>query len=155
MSHDYSENILIRDSAGHVLRDELGWEVAMAYNSEKLGASGTFGRKSYREVVLWRYFKQAVMKLNPWLTEPVYQEAVKKLESHLASASSGTAFPSPSASPASPNRNAGSRSSTSATPKATTSSPSRSCRSTTNSACTANARISSASSTACPCSSSS
>ena len=43
MSHDYSENILIRDSAGHVLRDELGWEVAMAYNSEKLGANGTFG----------------------------------------------------------------------------------------------------------------
>ena len=87
MSHDYSENILIRDSAGNVLRDELGWEVAMAYNSEKLGANGTFGRKSYREVVLWRYFKQAVMKLNPWLTEPVYQEAVKKLEGHLASAS--------------------------------------------------------------------
>ena len=41
MSHDYSENILIRDSAGNVLRDELGWEVAMAYNSEKLGANGT------------------------------------------------------------------------------------------------------------------
>ena len=29
MSHDYSENILIWDSAGNVLRDELGWEVAM------------------------------------------------------------------------------------------------------------------------------
>lgn len=41
MSHDYSENILIRDSAGNVLRDELGWEVAMAYNSEKLSANGT------------------------------------------------------------------------------------------------------------------
>ena len=33
MSHDYSENIHIRD--------ELGWEVAMAYNSEKLGTNGT------------------------------------------------------------------------------------------------------------------
>ena len=32
MSHDYSENIHIRD--------ELGWEVAMAYNSEKQGANG-------------------------------------------------------------------------------------------------------------------
>ena len=41
MSHDYSENILIRDSAGNMLRGELGWEVAMAYNSEKLGANGT------------------------------------------------------------------------------------------------------------------
>ena len=32
MSHDYSENIHIRD--------ELGWEVAMAHNSEKQGANG-------------------------------------------------------------------------------------------------------------------
>ena len=41
MSYEYSENILIWDSAGNMLRGELGWEVAMAYNSEKLGANGT------------------------------------------------------------------------------------------------------------------
>ena len=87
MSHDYSENVLIQNSAGNLLRDELGWDVAFAYNTEKLGAGGTFGRRSYREIVLWRYFRQAVMKLNPWLTEPLYLEAVKKLEQHLASAS--------------------------------------------------------------------
>ena len=40
MSYDYSENILIRDSVGNVLRDELGWDVVVAYNSEKLGANG-------------------------------------------------------------------------------------------------------------------
>ena len=40
MSHDYSENIFIRDSAGNVLRDELERKVAMAYSSEKLGANG-------------------------------------------------------------------------------------------------------------------
>lgn len=26
MSHDYSENILVQESAGNLLRDELGWE---------------------------------------------------------------------------------------------------------------------------------
>ena len=87
MSYEYSENKLVQDSAGNLLRDELGWEVSYAYNTEKLGVNGTFGRKSYREIVLWRYFKDAVFKLNPWLTEAVYQDAVKKLEHHLASAS--------------------------------------------------------------------
>ena len=87
MSYEYSENVLVQDSAGNLLRDELGWDVAYAYNTEKLGVNGTFGRKSYREIVLWRYFKAAVFELNPWLTENVYQEAVRKLEDHLASAS--------------------------------------------------------------------
>lgn len=87
MSYEYSENKLVQDSAGNLLRDEMGWEVSYAYNTEKLGVNGTFGRKSYREIVLWRYFKTAVFKLNPWLTEAVYEDAVKKLEHHLNSAS--------------------------------------------------------------------
>ena len=69
MGYDYSENVLVQNSAGNLLRDELGWEVAYAYNTEKLGVDGTFGRKNYREIVLCRYFRQAVMKLNPRLTE--------------------------------------------------------------------------------------
>ena len=27
MSYDYSENILVQESAGHLLERELGWEV--------------------------------------------------------------------------------------------------------------------------------
>ena len=87
MSYEYSENKLVQDSAGNLLHNELGWDVSYAYNTEKLGANGTFGRKSYREIVLWRHFKDAVFKLNPWLTESVYEDAVKKLEHHLNSAS--------------------------------------------------------------------
>ena len=87
MSYEYSENKLVQDSAGNLLRDELGWDVYYAYNTERLGVNGTFGRKSYREIVLWRYVKDAVFKLNPWLTEAVYEDAVKKLEHHLNSAS--------------------------------------------------------------------
>jgi len=87
MSYEYSENKLVQDSAGNLLHDELGWDVAFAYNTEKLGENGSFGRKSYWEILLWRYFRDAVFKLNPWLTEAVYQDAVRKLEHHLASAS--------------------------------------------------------------------
>ena len=63
MSYDYSENILVQESAGHLLQNELGWEVAFAYNTEKLGENGTFGRKSYREILLARYFREALLRL--------------------------------------------------------------------------------------------
>lgn len=39
MSYDYSENILVQESAGHLLEDELGWRVELAYNTEVLGGS--------------------------------------------------------------------------------------------------------------------
>lgn len=87
MSYDYSENILVQESAGHLLERELGWEVAYAYNTEKLGKGGTFGRTSYREILLTRYFRQALKRLNPWLTPAQLDEAQKKMEQHLSTAS--------------------------------------------------------------------
>ena len=68
MSHDYSENVLIQESAADLLRDELGWEAVYAYNTEQLGEAGTLGRKSYKEILLTRYFREALLRLNPWLT---------------------------------------------------------------------------------------
>ena len=87
MSYDYSENILVQESAGHLLERELGWEVAFAYNTEQLGKDGTFGRTSYHEILLTRYFRQALQRLNPWLTSAQLDEAQKKMESHLSTAS--------------------------------------------------------------------
>lgn len=87
MSYDYSENILVQESASHLLEQELGWEVAFAYNTEKLGKDGTFGRTSYREILLTRYFRQALQTLNPWITPIQLDEAQKKMESHLSTAS--------------------------------------------------------------------
>lgn len=87
MSYDYSENILVQESAGHLLERELGWEVAYAYNTEKLGRDGTFGRISYKEILLTRYFRQALKRLNPWLTSAQMDEAQKKMESRLSTAS--------------------------------------------------------------------
>lgn len=87
MSYDYSENILVQKSAGDLLRDELGWDVRFAYNTEVLGKNGTFGRTSYHEILLTRYFQNALRRLNPWMTDSQLSEAQKTLESRLSTAS--------------------------------------------------------------------
>ena len=87
MTYDYSENILVQESAGNLMRDELGWDVKFAYNTEILGENGTFGRKSYKEILLVRYFRAALKKLNPWISEAQILEAQTTLENHLSSAS--------------------------------------------------------------------
>lgn len=87
MSYDYSENILVQESAGNLLHDELGWDVRFAYNTEKLGQNGTFGRESYHDILLVRYFREALKKLNPWINEEQIAEAQKTLESRLSTSS--------------------------------------------------------------------
>ena len=87
MSYDYSENILVQESAGNLLRDELGWDVRFAYNTEILGKNGTFGRESYKEILLSRYFREALKKLNPWINDIQISEAQKVLENRLSTSS--------------------------------------------------------------------
>ena len=87
MSYDYSENILVQESAGNLLHDKLGWDVKFAYNSEILGENGTFGRKSYKEILLTRYLKEALKKFNPWINEAQIIEAIKILENRLSTSS--------------------------------------------------------------------
>ena len=87
MSWDYSENILVQESAGNLLQAELGWNVAFAYNTEVLGENGTFSRKSYKEVLLSRYFRTALQKLNPWMNETQIAQAQEKMESRLSTSS--------------------------------------------------------------------
>lgn len=87
MSYDYSENILVQESAGNLLRDELGWDVQFAYNTEVLGKNGTFGRESYKDILLYRYFKEALKKYNPWINENQIVDAKEILEKRLSTAS--------------------------------------------------------------------
>ena len=87
MSYDYSENILVQESAGILLQNELGWDVKFAYNTEVLGDNGTFGRKSYKEILLVRYFRAALKKLNPWITADQLLEAQAVLEKRLSTSS--------------------------------------------------------------------
>lgn len=87
MSNDYSENILIQESACNLLHNELGWNVQFAYNAEILGKDGTFGRESYNEVLLVRYFCKALKKFNPWINENQILEAQNLLENRISTSS--------------------------------------------------------------------
>lgn len=87
MKYEYSENVLVQDSAAALMHDELGWDVVFAYNTEVLGDNGTLGRKDYHEIVLWRYFNAALKKLNPWITDTQITEARQTLTSYLSSES--------------------------------------------------------------------
>ncbi len=85
MSWEYSENILVQNSAGDLLHDELGWDVIYAYNKEILGINGTLGRKSYKDMILTRYLKKALLELNNWLTDELCSDAIKSLLSNIVS----------------------------------------------------------------------
>ena len=87
MKYEYSENVLVQDSAAALMGDVLGWDVVFAYNQEVLGENGTLGRKDYHEIVLWRYFDKALKKLNPWINDAQVTEAHQTLSSYLSSAS--------------------------------------------------------------------
>lgn len=87
MSYEYSENSLVQESAGNLLRDELGWDVRLAYNTEVLGKHGTFGRESYKDILLTRYFYEALRKFNPWIHENQILEARQVLEKRLSTSS--------------------------------------------------------------------
>lgn len=84
MSKDYSEDQLVQKSAAHLLENELGWTSVMAWDTEILGENGTFGRKSYQEVLLPRPFCKALKNLNPWLTDKQLTEAVEKMTEHMS-----------------------------------------------------------------------
>ena len=87
MKYEYSENVLVQDSAAALMKDELGWDVVYAYNKEILGENGTLGRKSYHEIVLWRFFNAALKRLNPWITDAQLAEARQILSSYMSSES--------------------------------------------------------------------
>ena len=87
MSNAFSEDVLIQQSAADLLRDELGWDAVFAYDTESLGINGTLGRKSEREVILYRYFTEALKRFNPWITDQQVVEAIQRMDSHLSTAS--------------------------------------------------------------------
>lgn len=87
MSNPYSEDRLIQAAAANLLHDELGWESVFAFDSEVLGKDGTLGRTSEKEVILERYLRSALRKFNSWLTSKQEEEAIKKIHSHVSTAS--------------------------------------------------------------------
>lgn len=87
MSYDYSENVLVQGAAGDLLHNELGWDLVYAYKAETLGASGTLGRTDYHEVLLTRYLRPALFRLNSWMTDGYADSIIRTL---LETSSSAT-----------------------------------------------------------------
>ncbi|MDI6807442.1 MAG: type I restriction endonuclease subunit R [Candidatus Eisenbacteria bacterium] len=79
MTHNYSEDKLVQETTANYFRDKLGWESVYAYNDEILGPDGTLGRTTEREVVLVRYLRQALEKLNPGLSSDAYESAIRQI----------------------------------------------------------------------------
>lgn len=74
---NYSEDLLVQQAVINHFKYKLEWETEYAYNTEKLGVNGTLGRSSEKEVVLVRYLKQSLEKLNPNLSQDAYKKAVE------------------------------------------------------------------------------
>ena len=94
MSYEYSENELVQNSAIELLRDTLGWRTFYAYNDEVLGDDSSpldlknpqsLGRSSYKEIILKRFLKEAVFKLNDWMTDDIFAQLVKTLSTKISS----------------------------------------------------------------------
>jgi type I restriction enzyme R subunit len=83
MSYEYSEDGLVEAASEEVLLD-LQWQVKTAWHNEALSTQddrcdGLLGRANKSEVILIRYLKQALVKLNPELPETAYQHAIDQL----------------------------------------------------------------------------
>ena len=75
----FNEDTLAQETTANYLRDDLGWQSVYAYNTETYGPEGTLGRKDDTESVLTRYLGEALITLNPGLTDAAYQAAVREI----------------------------------------------------------------------------
>ena len=60
-----NEDTLVQKTTADYLKDKLGWDSVYAYNQETFGTDSLLGRNSDREVVLTRYLREAIKRLNP------------------------------------------------------------------------------------------
>ncbi len=82
MSRDYNEDTV--ESATQDVLEALQWTVVTAYTKETFGPNGLLGRETKSEVILRRYLRQALQKLNPGLPETAYDQAIEALEQKSA-----------------------------------------------------------------------
>lgn len=83
MAH-YTEDDLVQKTTADYLQSQLGWESVYAYNTEGLGPQSALGRHSEKEIILTRYLREALIKLNPDLPDAAYDDAVRQMVTTMA-----------------------------------------------------------------------
>lgn len=78
MANYYSEDRHVQQTTAEYLQNSLKWETIFAFD-EKLGTDGTLGRKHQKEVVLTKYLRPALERLNPNLPSAAYDDAINKI----------------------------------------------------------------------------
>ena len=81
----YTEDTLVQTTIADYLQSNLGWQSVYAFNNEDFGPESLLGRASDHEVVLTRFLREALIKLNPELPDDAYEAAIRKLEAVSAS----------------------------------------------------------------------
>lgn len=79
LTESNTEDRLVQQTFADYLRDRLGWESVYAFHTETFGASGTLGRRSERDVVLWPHLELAVARLNPLVPSVARQQAIERI----------------------------------------------------------------------------
>jgi type I restriction enzyme R subunit len=74
-----TEDTLVQETTAEYFRGVLGWESLYAFNEEVLGPGGTLGRRSENDIVLERYLRRALERLNPDLPAGAYESAIKQI----------------------------------------------------------------------------
>jgi len=85
MANHYSEDRHVQETTAKYLVDNLKWNETIYAFTEKLGADGTLGRKHQKEVVLTKFLRPALERLNPNLPSAAYDEAVEKITEYSIS----------------------------------------------------------------------
>ena len=83
----YTEDNLVQKTTAEYLVGTLGWDECVYAMQEVFGAAGTLGRVDEGEVLLVRYLRPALERLNPGLPAEAYDDGVRILSSTDVTAS--------------------------------------------------------------------
>ena len=86
----YTEDNLVQKTTAEYLVGTLGWDACVYAMQEVFGAAGTLGRVDEGEVLLVRYLRPALEKLNPGLPTEAYEDGVRILAATDVAASLDT-----------------------------------------------------------------
>ncbi len=75
----YTEDNLVQKTTAEYLVGTLGWDECVYAMQEVFGAAGTLGRVDEGEVLLVRYLRPALERLNPGLPAGAYEDGVRIL----------------------------------------------------------------------------